>query len=101
MKAYPYLTQDMLSIIAKKGQESDDLFKIVHENSHFSLRNRIDSEQCIDWNVESVLDIASVFKVRQVFESTALSIPQEMHMCFLSLRLNEMTGSWNFGPIPS
>ncbi|XP_038959567.1 uncharacterized protein Tgap1l3 isoform X2 [Rattus norvegicus] len=53
---------DMLSIIAKKGQESDDLFKIVHENSHFSLRNRIDSEQCIDWNVESVLDIASVFK---------------------------------------
>uniref|UniRef100_D3ZH11 Rho-GAP domain-containing protein n=1 Tax=Rattus norvegicus TaxID=10116 RepID=D3ZH11_RAT len=62
MQAYPYPTQDMLSIIAKKGQESDDLFKIVHENSHFSLRNRIDSEQCIDWNVESVLDIASVFK---------------------------------------
>eukprot|EP00073_Rattus_norvegicus_P044600 XP_017446742.1 PREDICTED: uncharacterized protein RGD1563562 isoform X4 [Rattus norvegicus] len=53
---------DMLSIIAKKGQESDDLFKIIHENSHLSLRNRIDSEQCIDWNVESVLDIASVFK---------------------------------------
>eukprot|EP00073_Rattus_norvegicus_P044721 XP_017446869.1 PREDICTED: uncharacterized protein LOC678817 isoform X1 [Rattus norvegicus] len=93
------LILDMLSIIAKKGQESDDLFKIVHENSHFSLRNRIDSEQCIDWNVESVLDIASVFKVRQLFESTTLSIPQEMHMCFLSVRLNEMTGSWNFGPI--
>lgn len=66
IQAYPYSTQDMLSIIAEKGQDSDDIFKIIPENSHWSLRNKIDSEQYINWNQESVIIIASVLMVRKV-----------------------------------
>jgi hypothetical protein len=39
----------------------------------------------MNWNEESVLIVASVFKVREVFASPTFSIPKEMHMCFLSL----------------
>jgi len=79
----------MLSIIAGKGRESDHIFEILPENSHWCLRERIDSEQLIEWIKECVLVIASVLKVRKVFKSPTLSIPLEMHMCFLSLRLHD------------
>eukprot|EP00073_Rattus_norvegicus_P053377 XP_017455761.1 PREDICTED: uncharacterized protein LOC108348192 isoform X3 [Rattus norvegicus] len=58
----PALILDMLSIIAEKGQESDHIFKILPENSHWCLRERIDSEQLIEWNEECALVIASVLK---------------------------------------
>ncbi|XP_038959516.1 uncharacterized protein Tgap1l1 isoform X3 [Rattus norvegicus] len=51
---------DILSVIAEKGQESDQIFEILPENSHWSLRERIDGEELIDWNEESVLVTASV-----------------------------------------
>ncbi len=77
----------MLSIIAEKGQESDKIFQFTSQRSHWSLRNKIYSEQHINWNKESVLTVASVLKVRKYFASPTFSIPLEMHMYFLSLRL--------------
>nr|AAU43630.1 GTPase activating protein testicular GAP1 [Rattus norvegicus] len=53
---------EMLSIIAEKGKESDQIFAILPENSHWSLRERIESEELIDWNEEGILVIASVLK---------------------------------------
>ncbi|GAB1287486.1 Predicted gene 1527 [Apodemus speciosus] len=53
---------DMLSIIAEKGQESDQIFRFMSEKSHWSLRNKIYAEQQINWNEESVLTVASVLK---------------------------------------
>nr|XP_038959631.1 rho GTPase-activating protein 20-like isoform X3 [Rattus norvegicus] len=53
---------DMMSIIAEKGQSSDHLFKTMSENSHCSLRDKIDTELCIKWNEECVLVVASVLK---------------------------------------
>lgn len=76
----------MLSIIAEKGQGSDQVFNPVSEISHWSLRDRIEDEQHINWNEEDVLVIASVLKVRKVSVSPTLNIPLEMHVCFLFLR---------------
>ncbi|XP_076788193.1 rho GTPase-activating protein 20-like [Arvicanthis niloticus] len=53
---------DMLSIIAEKGQDSDEIFSYVKEESHSSLRDRIYNEELINWNEESVLTIASVLR---------------------------------------
>ena len=72
-------------MIAEKGQNSDLMFQIFSRESHWSLRDKIYTEQLINWNEESVLILASVFKVRKVFASQTFSIPLEMHMCFLSL----------------
>lgn len=79
----------MLSIIAEKGQDSDHIFNTVSEISHWSLRDRIEDEERINWNEEDVLVIASVLMVRQVFISPTLSIPLESHVCFLFLRLQD------------
>lgn len=84
IQTYPYPTQDMMSIIAEKGQSSDHLFKTISENSHCSLRDKIDTELCIKWNEECVLVVASVLKVGKCFTSPTLNIPLEMHTCFLS-----------------
>ncbi|XP_063138947.1 uncharacterized protein Tgap1l6 isoform X1 [Rattus norvegicus] len=53
---------DMISIIAAKGQSSDQLFRTISENSQCSLRDKIDTEQPINWNDECVLVVASVLK---------------------------------------
>lgn len=47
LQAYPYPTQDMLSIIADKGQESDHIFEILLKESHWSLRCRLDSDNTL------------------------------------------------------
>ena len=73
-------------MIAEKGQNSDLMFQIFSRESHWSLRDKIYTEQLINWNEESVLIVASIFMVRKVFASPTFSIPVEMHMCFLSLR---------------
>lgn len=74
----------MISIIAAKGQSSDQLFRTISENSQCSLRDKIDTEQPINWNDECVLVVASVLKVGKGFTSPTLNIPLEMHTCFLS-----------------
>ncbi|XP_031232583.1 rho GTPase-activating protein 20-like isoform X3 [Mastomys coucha] len=51
---------DMLSVIAEKGQDSDQIFRFLPEKSHWPLRDRIYTEQPINWNEESVLTVASV-----------------------------------------
>ncbi|GAB1287383.1 Predicted gene 1527 [Apodemus speciosus] len=53
---------DMLSIIARRGQNSDQIFRFIPEKSHWSLRDKIYTEQEINWNEESVLTVASVLK---------------------------------------
>ncbi|GAB1303365.1 Predicted gene 1527 [Apodemus speciosus] len=53
---------DMLSIIEGRGQSSDQIFRFVPEKSHWSLRDKIYTEQHIKWNEESVLTVASVLK---------------------------------------
>ena len=77
----------MLSIIEEKGQESDELFLSVPAKSQWALTNKIYSEQHINWSEECILTVAYVLKVRQYFASPTFSIPIEMLMCFLSLRL--------------
>lgn len=67
IEACPYPTQDMLSIIAEKGQNSDEIFSYIRDKSHSSLKERIYKEELINWNEESVLTIASVFRVRKAF----------------------------------
>lgn len=77
----------MLSIIAEKGHKSDDIFTLLPKESHRSLKHRLDSEQHIDWNEESVLVIASVLKdfiinirgslLTSEFYENWLSIPDE------------------------
>lgn len=89
LQTYPYPIQDMLSIIAKKGQGSDHIFKTQSENSRCTLRDKIDTQQHINWNEECVLVVASILKVGEGFTSPTLSIPLEMHTCFLSLRLHD------------
>ncbi|XP_028640248.1 rho GTPase-activating protein 20-like isoform X2 [Grammomys surdaster] len=56
----PFL--EMLSIIAEKGQESDEIFRCLLKKPHWSLRDKIYTEQPVDLNEESVLIIASVVK---------------------------------------
>jgi len=57
----------MFSIIAEKGQDSDHIFNTVSEISHWSLRDRIENDEHINWHEEDVLVIASVLTVRKVF----------------------------------
>ena len=87
IEACPYPTQEMLSIIEEKGQESDQIFRYFSEKSHWSLRDKIYTEQPITWKEESVFTVASVLKVRKYFASLTFSISLEMHMCFLSVSL--------------
>lgn len=89
LQTSPYPIQEMLSIIAQKGQRSDHIFKTQSENSRCTLRDKIDTEQPINWNEECVLVVASVFKVGEGFTCPTLSIPLEMLTFFLSLRLHD------------
>ncbi|XP_052012799.1 uncharacterized protein LOC127664712 isoform X1 [Apodemus sylvaticus] len=54
--------QDMLSIIAGRGQSSYQIFRFVPEKSHWSLRDKIYTELHINCSEESVLIVASVLK---------------------------------------
>ena len=83
----PYPTQDMLSIIVQRRQNSDQILGFIPEKAHWSLRNKIYNEQQINWNEESLLTVTSVLKVRKYFPLLTSSISLEMHICFLSLRL--------------
>ncbi|XP_031232121.1 rho GTPase-activating protein 20-like isoform X2 [Mastomys coucha] len=53
---------DMLSIIAEKGEYTDHIFTLLLEKRHWSLKDRINDEQQINWNKESVLIVASVLR---------------------------------------
>ena len=87
IEACPYSTQDMLSIIERRGQNTDQIFRYLPGKSHWSLRDKIYTDQDIDWHEQSVITISSVLKVRKYFISPIFSITLEMHMSFLSLRL--------------
>ncbi|XP_052036818.1 uncharacterized protein LOC127683531 isoform X4 [Apodemus sylvaticus] len=76
---------DMISVIAEKGPESEEVFQSISDRSHLVLRDKIYTEQHINWDQESVLTVAYLLKVRQYFASPTFSIPLEMHI--LSLRL--------------
>ena len=85
IEACPYPTQDMISVIAEKGPESEEVFQSISDRSHLVLRDKIYTEQHINWDQENVLTVAYLLKVRQYFASPTFSIPLEMHI--LSLRL--------------
>lgn len=84
IQTYHYPTQDMISIIAEKGKSFDQLFRTTSKNSHCSLRDKLDTEQPINWNEECVLVVASVLKVGKGFTSPTVSMTLEIHTCFLS-----------------
>ena len=65
--ACPYSTQDMLSLIARRGQNSDQISRFIPEKSHWTVRDKIYTEQEINCNEEPVLTVASVLKVRKYF----------------------------------
>lgn len=64
IEACPYPTQDMLYIIVERGQNSDQIFRSISEESYWCLKHKVYTEEFINWNKESVLNVASVFKVR-------------------------------------
>eukprot|EP00073_Rattus_norvegicus_P049865 XP_017452201.1 PREDICTED: uncharacterized protein LOC102556298 isoform X2 [Rattus norvegicus] len=78
--------KDMLSIIAEKGQKSDHIFKILPENSHWCLRERIDSEQLIEWNKECMLVIASILKTSTEDSSGKLYPSKASHLVLVIIR---------------
>lgn len=85
----PPVILDMLSLIAEKGQCSDDLFRMQSVKAHLSLKEKVNTGKYINLKEESVLTVASVVKVRNVFASTTFSIPLEIYLWFLSLRLHD------------
>ncbi|XP_052027985.1 zinc finger protein basonuclin-2-like isoform X2 [Apodemus sylvaticus] len=54
--------QDMLSLIAGRGQSSYQIFRFIPEKSHWSLSDKIYTELHINCSEESVLTVASVLK---------------------------------------
>ncbi|XP_031212640.1 rho GTPase-activating protein 20-like [Mastomys coucha] len=52
----------MLSVISVKGQYSDQIFRLLSDRSHWSLRDRIYTQPQINWDDESVLIITSGLK---------------------------------------
>ncbi|XP_052025514.1 uncharacterized protein LOC127673799 [Apodemus sylvaticus] len=53
---------DMLSIIERRGQNTDQIFRYLPGKSHWSLRDKIYTEQDINWHEQSVITISSVLK---------------------------------------
>ncbi|XP_052036944.1 rho GTPase-activating protein 20-like [Apodemus sylvaticus] len=53
---------DMLSIIERRGQNTDQIFRYLPGKSHWSLRDKIYTGQDIDWHEQSVITISSVLK---------------------------------------
>lgn len=76
----------MSSIIAGKGRESEHIFEILPENSHWCLRERIDSEQLIEWNEECALVIASVLKTSTEDSSGKLYPSKASHLVLVIIR---------------
>ncbi|XP_063138952.1 rho GTPase-activating protein 20-like isoform X3 [Rattus norvegicus] len=58
----PAVILDMLSLIAEKGQCSDDIFRMQLEKSHWSLREKVNTGKHINLKEESVLTVACVVK---------------------------------------
>ncbi|XP_052036806.1 rho GTPase-activating protein 20-like [Apodemus sylvaticus] len=55
---------DMISVIAEKGPESEEVFQSISDRSHLVLRDKIYTEQHINWDQESVLTVAYLLKVK-------------------------------------
>ncbi|XP_052036830.1 uncharacterized protein LOC127683533 isoform X7 [Apodemus sylvaticus] len=53
---------DMISVIAEKGPESEEVFQSISDRSHLVLRDKIYTEQHINWDQESVLTVAYLLK---------------------------------------
>lgn len=87
IEACPCPTQDVLSLMAQVGQDSGQICRVLLDKPHRFLREMFYTEETINWNEESGLIASSVLKVRKIFASSTFSIPLEMNMCFLSLRL--------------
>ncbi|XP_063138958.1 rho GTPase-activating protein 20-like isoform X3 [Rattus norvegicus] len=58
----PAVILDMLSVIAEKGQCSDDIFRMQSEKSHWSLKEKVNTGKHVNLKEESVLTVASVVK---------------------------------------
>lgn len=64
----------MLSIIAGKKQDSDNIFKTLANEWHWSLKEKYQTEQEVDWSEELVFVIASVLKEKMNFASQTFNI---------------------------
>ncbi|GAB1303356.1 Predicted gene 1527 [Apodemus speciosus] len=73
---------DMLSIIAERGQSSDQIFRFVPEKSHWSLRDKLYTKQDLNWNEESMLTVASVLKIilLRMLRANYLLLKQLIHV---------------------
>lgn len=80
-KSLPTTIFDMFSIIAEKGQDSDHIFNTVSGISHWSLRDRIENGEHINWHEEDVLVIASVLMAYTTDARTKLPSTTICHLC--------------------
>ncbi|XP_052012800.1 eukaryotic translation initiation factor 5A-1-like isoform X2 [Apodemus sylvaticus] len=78
--------QDMLSIIAGRGQSSYQIFRFVPEKSHWSLRDKIYTELHINCSEESVLIVASVLKYSTEDAMYKLHPAKTAHLCAIKMK---------------
>lgn len=72
-------SQDMLSLLKRKGPTTEGVFLVRPSITLCqSFKDKLDSEEEVDMNKQSVHVVSWVFKVGKVLPSSTLRIPESM-----------------------